>query len=145
MTHSQRKTLALQGSFFDFSQQYHDDLIALNALWISDTPNNFVSTTSYKQALNKLGQEADLVVFDLNKTLALNALGAISGCIRRGGVLIILLPVDADRYKDSVFYQRLLRVLSEHSIAIKKLIDYSIVSMTMISQSANTFKVMDVD
>ena len=90
----------------------------MDVLWISDTDSAVVKTTPYKQALNKLGQETDIVVFDLTQTLQVNALGAISGCIRGGGAIVFLLPENDSHYQHSVFYQRMLRVLLDHKISI---------------------------
>jgi len=118
-----RKIIAIRCQFSDFAEKYQSLLRELDILWISDASNTSVKTTPFKQAFNKLGQETNVVVFDASQTLAVNALGAISGCILGGG-LILLLPENAEDYQHSAFYQRLLRILSEHHIPIIDSIDF---------------------
>ena len=69
-----------------------------DTLWISPSPplqvkskSSFL-TLSPKQAHTMLGQEMDIVVFDANAGCDPDALGAVGGVIRSGGVLVLLLP-----------------------------------------------------
>ena len=111
-----RSTITLRCHFLDFVAQYHQKFDAHNVLWVSDISTSLVDAIPYKQSFNKLGQEADTVVFDATQVLAVNAFGAVTGCIRGGGSLILLLPLGDQQYQGSFFYKRLARVLSEHDI-----------------------------
>lgn len=112
-----RKIIVLRCQFSNFAEQYQSLLSELDTLWISDASNTSVKTIPFKQALNKLGQETGVVVFDANHMLEVNALGAISGCIVGGGVLVLLLTDENNKtYQNSAFHQRLTRLLTEHTI-----------------------------
>ena len=116
MSTSIRSAFVLRSEFTAFVEHYQKQLSGFDALWISDISSALIKNTPYKQAFHKLGQETDLVVFDANNAIDVNALGAICGCIRGGGTLILLLPPNDEHFKNSYFYQRLLRILSEHDI-----------------------------
>ncbi|EKE77118.1 GNAT family N-acetyltransferase [Gallaecimonas xiamenensis] len=45
-----------------------------------------------KEARHHLGQEADLLVVDWHQEIALDALGALAGCLVGGGLLVLLSP-----------------------------------------------------
>lgn len=45
-----------------------------------------------RQALARLGQECDLLVVDWRQQIDLNAFGALSGCLRGGGLLVLITP-----------------------------------------------------
>ena len=114
-----RSIQALRCQFSDFVDRYHEQFFHLETLWISDTNSPTNQNIPYKQAFHKLGQEADLVIFDANNGVDVNALGAICGCIRGGGALILLLPSDDKPFDNSRFYKRLLRILTEHHIFVE--------------------------
>lgn len=126
MNLSHRSTIAVRANFLDFVSRYRSQLLACGALLLSDTPCPLHETTPFNKASDKLGQETDVVVFDLTKTLAVNALGAISGCIRGGGILLLILPEDSNPYVGSFFYSRLLKRLRHHEIPLCDLADANI-------------------
>ena len=133
MNQSHRSIIAMSGSFSIFVESYHELLRERNTLWFTDLADNRVETTPFKHAKNKLGQEVDTVVFDLNNVLDANALGAISGCIRGGGELFLILPKEGTGHERSLFYQRLLRILEKHSVPILTLADNPTLSLNTIS------------
>ncbi|WKE65236.1 GNAT family N-acetyltransferase [Gallaecimonas kandeliae] len=59
---------------------------AQNALWLG--PDGL----SPAQARHKLGSECDLLVVDWHDGIALDALGALAGCLTGGGLLVLLSP-----------------------------------------------------
>ncbi len=78
-----------------------DTLKNFNFLWVSeDLPRDFQNTDLMpriapikpNEARKQLGQEFDGVVFDCCCALSANALGAVSGAIRAGGLLILMTP-----------------------------------------------------
>ena len=77
---------------------------------ISNVKNNIkvISATGYK---NCLGQEFDVAIVDLFEPFDANAFGAITGTIRGGGVLIMLLP-EKLTFPQSLFLQRFCRILT---------------------------------
>ena len=108
---------------------YHKQLCERDVLWLTDSIDKNVETTPFKHAKNKLGQEVDTVVFDLTSQLDANALGAISGCIRGGGELFLILPVEELSNKESLFYQRLLKILEKHNVPIQSLTEEPDISL----------------
>ena len=133
MNTANRSIIALRCQFVGFVDQYQEQLCGLEVIWISNTVTSPINATAYKQALHKLGQETSIVVFDANDTLEMNALGAISGCIRGNGALILLLPKNDKHYETSLFYQRLLRVLSEHHVQLHQQHPLTSLSKTLLS------------
>ncbi len=63
----------------------------LDIIWAADKPHTEFNTLNPKQAHTLLGQEVDVVVFDAMNVCDPDALGALTGSIRAGGALIILL------------------------------------------------------
>ena len=129
MNKSYRSIVALHGQFAKFVEQFHRQLDAYETLWISDSNNSEVTTTPFGKAALKLGQEVDVVIFDVTKTLAVNALGAICGCIRGGGALVLVLPEKDHDYESSLFYQRLLQILANHEVRFQSVDTYSLGSV----------------
>ena len=68
-----------------------------------------VSVADYTSK-NCLGQEFDVAIVDLFELLDANAFGAITGTVRGGGALILLLPEKAI-FPQSLFLQRFMRIL----------------------------------
>lgn len=126
MNQSLRSIIALRGTFSDFVSHYHKLLLEQDVLCLSDASYQTIKTTPFKQALNKLGQEIDVVVFDLTQALSVNALGAISGCIKGGGTLFLILPEQSNAREGSLFYQRLLKILAIHKVLIQDLAEQNV-------------------
>ncbi|MDO6708229.1 tRNA(Met) cytidine acetyltransferase TmcA [Photobacterium sp. 1_MG-2023] len=63
-----------------------------DCLWLGDdAPSGFQAVTT-KQALGWLGQDCEALVVDLHDAFSLEALAAVAGTVRGGGVLVFLLP-----------------------------------------------------
>jgi tRNA(Met) cytidine acetyltransferase len=124
-----RSITAIHSSFSAFIDNYHELLPVGDTLWLTDLIDKTVETTPFKQAHHKLGQEVDNVVFDLTSALEANALGAISGCIKGGGKLFLILPEEDINHKQSLFYQRLLKILEKHEVAILKSAEALMISL----------------
>ncbi|WP_120512593.1 tRNA(Met) cytidine acetyltransferase TmcA [Photobacterium salinisoli] len=89
-----------------------------DGLWLSeDAPPN-VSSVSAKKAQAWLGQDCDFLTVDLHQGLAIEAIAALAGTIRGGGLMVMLLPGPEDRSSDwqSPFMQRFLSQLSSHRV-----------------------------
>ena len=138
MNQSHRSIAALRGNYSSFVNRYHKLLFGQNTLWLTDSESETVETTTFKQAKNKLGHEIDVAVFDLTQTLAVNALGAISGCIKGGGTLFLILPEQDNPHKNSFFYKRLLKVLEKHKVLIHALSDQPLSLLDSISSLEET-------
>lgn len=87
----------------------HDWAIKLVKNWLAQSPDQDlvwfgeqsvlddhekITDANIKQYQKQLGSELDVVVIDCHYGLSPNALGALSGCIRLGGVCILITPDD---------------------------------------------------
>jgi tRNA(Met) cytidine acetyltransferase len=63
-----------------------------DAYWFSDSAPQGAATASGTAALHLLGREIDALVFDAWSGFDPDAFGALTGCIRAGGLLILLTP-----------------------------------------------------
>ncbi|OOZ40178.1 hypothetical protein BOW53_08740 [Solemya pervernicosa gill symbiont] len=61
-------------------------------LWISSEPPAGVDALPAAKARKQLGRELDLLVFDAYSGFDPDAFGAVSGSVRAGGVLLLLIP-----------------------------------------------------
>lgn len=98
-------------------------------VWLSQHEITIGSNIPQRQAGKLLGQEAELLVFDAHDGLDADALGAVSGVVAGGGLLLILAPPlndwpsqpDAEAVRffpadgDSLYLQRLIRCAREAS------------------------------
>ncbi|MDG6778867.1 GNAT family N-acetyltransferase [Thiomicrorhabdus sp. zzn3] len=89
----QRSLLILSGD-----AQWHRT--CLDGLWGQDetvlwqgcaAPNRYIAIEE-SQLKHRLGQEADSVIIDLKEGFSANGLGIVSGLIRGGGLLVLLMP-----------------------------------------------------
>ncbi len=69
-----------------FSQHYP------STLWAGETAPSLLSSCRFKNAKQWLGQETDCLIINAHDGIDANVLGALSGTIRGGGVLLLLLP-----------------------------------------------------
>ncbi len=71
---------------------------------------------SAKKARTQLGNEYDAIVFDAYDDFDVDAFGVISGTLRGGGLLFVLLPDVENWYalKNSRFLQRILPIMQQH-------------------------------
>ncbi|GAA0365895.1 GNAT family N-acetyltransferase [Bowmanella denitrificans] len=90
-----RQLLLIQGPK-DWTRQQAASLLshsgAGQALWIGDEPGQ-VSCRDYRR---QLGNEWDTVVFDLFAGVSASALVALSGTVRRGGLMLLLCPAQQE-------------------------------------------------
>ncbi|MCB1877978.1 MAG: tRNA(Met) cytidine acetyltransferase [Chromatiales bacterium] len=61
-------------------------------LWVTDRPPSSTHCIDPSQARQELGREYDLVVFDAFAGFDPDAFGSVSGCVRGGGLLVLLCP-----------------------------------------------------
>ena len=80
------------------SLSLHTDL---RVLWISDHHPEQGESRPAAKARQVLGQELDVLVFDCHAGLDPDALGASSGAVRGGGVVLLLTPL-LDAWPDMV-------------------------------------------
>lgn len=77
---------------------------------------NTVQRYSTKKIKRLLGEEHDCVLFDARLGIDMDALGVVSGLIRGGGCLLLLLPkASAWQKKTTAFYTHLRNMLSQQS------------------------------
>ncbi|CAM3969150.1 tRNA(Met) cytidine acetyltransferase TmcA [Vibrio neonatus] len=60
------------------------------ALILGERSLSYAQTVSFKQARQKLGQESDLIIADLNAPFDANGFTAVSGTLKGGSLLVIL-------------------------------------------------------
>lgn len=85
-----RQLLVIQGSP-DWTRQQAQALTSGTAsLWVGEGEGQILSK-NYRQ---QLGREWDNVVYDLRAGVSANALVALSGTVRRGGLMVLLAPVE---------------------------------------------------
>lgn len=118
------------------SRQAAQRLLCERHLWLGEPPPG-AHGGSAREAFRWLGRELDLLVIDAHAGLDVEALGAASGALRGGGLLLLLTPplddwpqrADPDCARiapwphapdalSGYFLQRLLRVLRAHKIAV---------------------------
>jgi tRNA(Met) cytidine acetyltransferase len=90
-----RRLLLLSGEPASCRQQAWEIVQALepkSALWIGDQAPSGTTALSNDQALQRLGDEVDLLVYDAFCGFDPDAFGAISGTLRGGGLLLLLTP-----------------------------------------------------
>jgi len=131
----------LPGDWFGFVERlpYAKSLIVseciepIDMAKTTDSENNSVRQLSSKKARRLLGEEYDCVLFDARKDFELDALGVVSGLIRGGGcLLLLLLPVSVWQKKLTAFYTHLRNMLSQlpgvfylqHTVDLKQQISF---------------------
>lgn len=100
--------------------------------WIGDAPPESNAGISFSQAHKFLGRELGLLVFNGHSGLNVDALGAVSGSVVGGGILVLLMPPlqDWQRFDDPE-YQRMLA--SPHGV--DEINGYFLMRMAGIVQS----------
>jgi tRNA(Met) cytidine acetyltransferase len=63
-----------------------------DTLWIGESAPKKLCTLNNEQALSKLGQECGLLIYNAHSGFDPDALGALSGTLRGGGLLMLLTP-----------------------------------------------------
>ena len=90
-----RRLLLLSGEPTGCRQQASQIVQALepgSLLWVGNQSPSDIQTLSNAQALQRLGEEVDLLVYDAFSGFDPDAFGALSGTLRGGGLLLLLTP-----------------------------------------------------
>ena len=91
---------------------------ATKALWVTQDEAQQADYTylPHSKIQTVLGQEFDIVIYDAQDAFYPNAFGAVSGCIRAGGLLLLLLD---DKPSHSLFINRLLAIINANTNKVK--------------------------
>jgi tRNA(Met) cytidine acetyltransferase len=114
----QRQCLILQGENDWLKQQamtLFQQADPNQRLWLSDYPDSGAECLAVKQATQYLGRELSLIVFDCRPQCAADALGAIIGTLKAGGVIILLVSEQAAQ---SLWLQRLLKIAASYAAVL---------------------------
>ncbi|MEC6830731.1 GNAT family N-acetyltransferase [Photobacterium toruni] len=88
-------------------------------LWVGDNAPISFMTSSLKQSKQWLGQEFEMVVINALQGLSANTLGALSGTVKGGGILVIIAPSAWQHSeRSSPFYHRLGRLFLEPEVML---------------------------
>lgn len=110
--------------------------------WIGDAPPESDVGMSFAQAHRFLGRELGLLVFNGYSGLNVDALGAVSGSVVGGGILVLLMPSLQDWHRfDDPEYQRMLAMPHD----ISEIGGYFLMRMAAIVQSDANVWVIDQD
>lgn len=103
-----RYLVAIQGDWHwsesmagHFYARYHD------VLWVGEHAPAELHALPQNKARQWLGQECGCLVFNAHQSLMPDALGALSGTVAGGGLLVLLLPPNWGHVQDLPSYQRL--------------------------------------
>lgn len=115
MSLPQRHCLILQGDN-DWLRQHAQNMFEQAAesqrCWLSDKQDRPESSINSKQALQQLGRDNLLIVFDARGDFSADAFGALVGSLQAGGIMVILL---AESAPESLWLQRFLTVADAYS------------------------------
>ncbi|MEJ2763624.1 GNAT family N-acetyltransferase [Photobacterium sp. MCCC 1A19761] len=81
-------------------------------LWAGEQAPENMQALVQKKARQWLGQECDCLIFNGHETINADALGALSGTVVGGGLLVLLLPPDGEFESAQPSRQRLLTLLT---------------------------------
>lgn len=117
-----RHLLIIEGDF-PWAQQICQQASSLYALplWAGDDAPEGIPACSFQLAKNWLGQELDCLMINAHQSLDANVLGALSGTIKGGGVMFLLLPTGWKNTDTHSFFTQHLANLVE---------DYQVLSIT---------------
>ncbi|MGQ5486277.1 tRNA(Met) cytidine acetyltransferase [Photobacterium damselae subsp. piscicida] len=112
-----RRLVVIQGSY-EWAQPYLKLCTSYyqEPLWVGELSSNLYQGRhiSYKKAKTVLGQETDCVIFDGNSDLSYEAIGAVVGTIKGGGLAILFLPEEWE--EANLAYQRLLNYIDINTV-----------------------------
>lgn len=110
----QRHCLILQGDSDWLNQQavqIYQQVDKDFRCWLSDSPHRPIDAISSKQALQQLGGNNQLIIFDGQKNFSTDAFGALIGTLMAGGWMLVLL---SSELPDSPWLQRFLKTAEHH-------------------------------
>jgi tRNA(Met) cytidine acetyltransferase len=96
MSLPQRQCLILQGEhdwLIEQAQHVYQQANETQRCWLSDDTDRLEFALSSKQALQQLGRDNQLIIFDAQSTFSADAFGSLIGTLQAGGYLLLLLPV----------------------------------------------------
>lgn len=118
MNTQHRSVFALSGQTIACLNYCQSLIDGHNLKLISHIKYNNTPNIPYNKVSTQLGQESTCVIFDATENFDANALGIISGTIKGGGLLILLLPPAGYDHPNPVFLKRLYRLLKQHNITV---------------------------
>lgn len=93
MSLPQRHCWIIQGDtewLYQQAHSFYQSVSSSNCFWLSDAEHTN-QAVHVKQAHQHLGRECELLLFEVNKTFDADAFGAVVGCVKAGGTVVILL------------------------------------------------------
>ena len=119
--------------------EFRQQAIARELLYVGDQALDGVESTSAKQAMRWLGRETDLVIMDARQGVDADALGAVAGIIRGGGLLVLLRHAEGNT--GTAFKSKFLSPVFQHiAIALVILVvAFNIYTATRVFISPTTF------
>lgn len=106
----QRHCLILQGDSDWLNQQavhLYQKADTASRCWLSDSSQCHADAINSKQALQQLGTNNQLIIFDGQNSFSADAFGALIGTLQAGGWMLVLLPADLP---DSPWLRRFLKM-----------------------------------
>lgn len=110
----QRHCLILQGDSDWLNKQASQVYRQANKnlrCWLSDSPQRPAEAINSKQALQQLGGNNQLIIFDGQEKFSADAFGALIGTLKAGGWMLLLLPSDLP---DSPWLKRFLKTVERY-------------------------------
>ena len=113
----QRAAIVLSGDFEFCSETVNyiiEELSYESVVWIS---NEIQQSISPQKAKTQLGKECDVVVFDAYNEFDIDAFGVVSGIVKAGGMLFLLMPDERSResyFNKSRFFNRAWSFINNH-------------------------------
>jgi tRNA(Met) cytidine acetyltransferase len=113
MSLPQRQCWILQGEpLIAQASQLYQQLDQVARCWLSDDADRPETAIGHKQAQQQLGRDNQLIIFDARQHFYADAFGALVGTLQAGGVMLILLPEQAE---PSRWLQRFLHIADQHA------------------------------
>lgn len=130
MSLPQRQCLILQGEqdwLYEQAQRVYSQADSTQRCWLSDSAERPKYAISSKQALQQLGRDNQLIIFDAQTRFSADAFGSLIGTLQAGGSLILLLP---DSPPSSLWLRRfLLQAEASSATQIIKQGDNAVISL----------------
>ncbi|MCL6268675.1 GNAT family N-acetyltransferase [Sansalvadorimonas sp. 2012CJ34-2] len=117
-TNNHRLPVLLSGSMEWLQEQLAETTRIMDktpSLW-SDNQQWLPAASPWKKARKLLGQTIDFLILDLTEDIPADALGAVTGALRGGGLLVFLAPEELHWPSDSCFLMRASKIFSDAKI-----------------------------